>query len=137
MRVEAVKSLVDIRTQHSLEPLLKATNDNDPEVQIRAAEGLVNFYYPGYIKTGWTASMRRVGSRLVNRFGGETNDQIVDAFVRVRPEVIQALGRLARGGSSMDSRAASAATSIHSSGRTHCRYSRSGFCYRDIRCSAC
>jgi HEAT repeat protein len=108
VRVEAVKSLVDVGTQHSLEPLLKATGDNDPEVQIRAAEGLVNFYYPGYIKTGWTSSLRRTGARLVNRFGGDTNDQIIDVYVKVRPEVIQALGRLARGGTSMDSRAAAA-----------------------------
>ncbi len=107
VRVEAVKSLVDIGTQHSIEPLLRATNDNDPEVQIRAAEGLVNFYYPGYIKTGWTGSARRVGSRIMSHFT-DTNDQIIDPYIQVRPEVIQALGRLARSGSSMDSRAAAA-----------------------------
>ena len=107
VRIEAVKSLVDIGTQHSLEPLLRATNDNDSEVQIRAAEGLVNFYYPGYVKTGWTGSARRAGTRIMSRFS-DTNDQIVDAYVVVRPEVIQALGRLARSGSGMDSRAAAA-----------------------------
>lgn len=107
VRVEAVKSLVDIGTQHSIDPLLKATRDNDPEVQIRAAEGLVNFYYPGYIKTGWTASVRRVGTRIMSRFS-DTNDQVIDPYIQVRPEVIQALGRLARSGSSLDSRAAAA-----------------------------
>lgn len=107
VRVEAVKALVDIGTQYSLDPLIKATADNDPEVQIRAAEGLVNFYYPGYIKTGWTASVRRAGSRIMSRFS-DTNDQIIDAYIQVRPEVIQALGKLARSGTNMSSRAAAA-----------------------------
>src|SRR5271169_2555885 len=49
VRVEAVKALTDLGSQYSLEPLLKATTDNDAEVQIRATDGLVNFYYPGYV----------------------------------------------------------------------------------------
>jgi HEAT repeat protein len=104
VRLEAVKAIVDIGTQRSLDPLIKASNDNDAEIQIRATDGLVNFYVPGYVKTGLTASMRRVGSSLKSKFT-DTNDQVIDTYVRVRPEVIQALGRLARGGVSMDVRA--------------------------------
>ena len=104
VRIEAVKALVDIGTQYSLEPLIKATQDSDPEMQIRATDGLVNFYLPGYVKTGLSGTIHRAGNVIKGKFT-ETNDQIIDAYVEVRPDVIQALGRLARGGSSMDSRA--------------------------------
>jgi HEAT repeat protein len=112
VRVEAVKAIVDIGTQNSLNPLIKATSDNDAEVQIRATDGLVNFYVPGYVKTGLTASLRRMGTSIKSRFT-ETNDQVIEPYIQVRPEVIQALGRLARGGASMESRAnAARATGI-------------------------
>ena len=104
VRLEAVKAIVDIGTQGSLNPLIKATNDNDIDVQIRATDGLVNFYVPGYVKTGLTAPLRRMGTSIKARFT-ETNDQVIDPYIQVRPEVIQALGRLARSGASMESRA--------------------------------
>jgi HEAT repeat protein len=104
VRLEAVKAIVEIGTQRSIDPLLKASNENDAEIQIRATDGLVNFYLPGYLKTGLTASMRRVGTSIKSKFT-DTNDQVIDTFVQVRPEVIQTLGRLARGGVNMDVRA--------------------------------
>src|SRR5437016_10967594 len=57
IRVEAVKSIVDIGTQRSLDPLIEATSDSDAEVQIRATDGLVNFYLPGYVRTGFSARL--------------------------------------------------------------------------------
>ncbi len=104
VRIEAVKSIVEIDTQRSLDPLLKATRDNDPEIQIRATDGLVNFYVPGYVRTGLTATLRRAGNTITGRFS-DKNDLVVDPYLEVRPDVIEALGRLARGGSSMESRA--------------------------------
>jgi HEAT repeat protein len=104
VRIEAVKQIIEIGTQRSLDPLVLATQDNDPEVQIRAVDGLVNFYLPGYVKTGVSASLRRVGTTIKGKFT-DTNDQTIDPFVTVRPEVIIALGKLARGGGSMDVRA--------------------------------
>src|ERR1700745_3371483 len=47
LRIEAVKAITDIGTPGSLAPLIQASADNDAEVQIRAADGLVNFYLPG------------------------------------------------------------------------------------------
>ena len=47
VRLEAVKAIVDIGTERSLDPLIKATHDNDPEIQIRATDGLVNFLCAG------------------------------------------------------------------------------------------
>src|SRR5229473_6492788 len=104
IRIEAVKSIVDIGTQRSLDPLIEATSDSDAEIQIRATDGLVNFYLPGYVRTGFSAKLQRVGTGIKGKFT-DTNDQVIDAYVQVRPEVIAALGKLARGGVSMESRA--------------------------------
>lgn len=104
VRVEVVKQLTEIGTQRSLDPLIQATTDNDPEVQIRAIDGLVNFYLPGYVQTGFAASLKRVGTSVKGKFT-DTNDQVIDPYVMVRPEVIAAIGALARGGGSMDVRA--------------------------------
>jgi HEAT repeat protein len=104
VRQEAVKAIVSIGTQRSLDPLVKACADNDSEIQIRATDGLVNFYLPGYVKTGPTAPLRRAGSSIKGKFV-DTNDQIVDPYIQVRPEVVAALGKIASGGSSMDARA--------------------------------
>ncbi len=107
VRVEVVKQITEIGTARSLDPLIAATHDNDPEVQMRAADGLVNFYLPGYVKSGITGSLRRVGTGIKGKFT-DTNDQIIDAYVTVRPEVIAALGDLALHGGSMDVRAEAA-----------------------------
>jgi HEAT repeat protein len=104
VRVEAVKQITDIGTQRSLDPLIEATRDADAEVQIRAIDGLVNFYLPGYVQTGFGASLKRAGTSIKGHFT-DTNDQIVPAFVVVRPEVIAALGAVVRGDGAMDARA--------------------------------
>jgi HEAT repeat protein len=104
VRVEAVRQITEIGTAASLDALVLATRDNDPEVQIRATDGLVNFYLPGYVRTGIGASLRRVGSSIKGRFT-DTNDQVIDPYVAVRPEAIDGLGKLASGGGNMDARA--------------------------------
>jgi HEAT repeat protein len=104
VRIEAVRQITDIGTQRSLDPLILATQDNDPEVQIRATDGLVNFYLPGYVKTGFSASLSRVGNSIKGRFS-DTNDQVIDPYITVRPDVIEALGKLARSGGDLEARA--------------------------------
>jgi HEAT repeat protein len=104
VRAEAVKSIVEVDTAASLEPLIRATRDNDPEIQIRATDGLVNFYLPDYVRSGLTASIEKFGNVFKARFT-DTNDQVIGPYITVRPEVVDALGKLARGASSMESRA--------------------------------
>ena len=104
VRIETVKAIDEIGGPRSLDPLVQALGDVDPEVQIRATDGIVNFYLPGYLKTGLTASIKRVGTSIKGHFT-DTNDQVIDPFVQVRPDIIQALGKVARGGASMDARA--------------------------------
>ncbi|MGE5644470.1 MAG: HEAT repeat domain-containing protein [Acidobacteriota bacterium] len=104
VRIEVVKAIVEVDTAASLDPLIQATRDNDPEVQIRATDGLVNFYLPGYVQSGLSAKLRRAGKVIKAKFT-DTNDQVIGNYVQVRPEVVAALGKLARGGISMESRA--------------------------------
>jgi len=105
IRVEAVKAVVKIDTESSLEPLIKALRDNDAEVQIRATDGITNFYVPGYVaKGGLTGSLTR-GVRQVKSFFSSRNYQVIDPDIRVRPDVSQALSDEIRGGASLDARA--------------------------------
>jgi HEAT repeat protein len=104
IRIEAVKAIVKIGTETSLDPLIKATHDNDAEVQIRATDGIVNFYVPGYVAKGLTGPFTR-GVRQVKSFFSSRDNQIVDRDVVVRTGVAEALGDVIRGGASMDSRA--------------------------------
>ena len=103
-RVEAVRQLIAIGGKDTVDPLLRATKDADAEMQMRATDGLVNYYLPGYVKQGIGSTVVRAGTAIRAKFG-EVNEQTIDAWVMVRPEVVVALGQLARGGSSMDSRA--------------------------------
>ncbi len=104
VRLEAVKQIDGIGTQYSLDPLVQATRDNDAEIQIRATDGLVNFYLPGYLKTGFGSSLRSVGTGIKGHFT-DTNDQAIDAYITPRADVIAALGALVRNGAAMESRA--------------------------------
>ena len=104
VRVEAVKQITAIGGLASLDALIAATRDNDPEVQIHATDGLVNFYLPGYVQNGFAASVKRVGGNIKGHFT-DTNDQVIDPFLTARPDVVKAVGELVRGGASMDVRA--------------------------------
>jgi HEAT repeat protein len=103
VRIEAVKAIVEIDGPASVAPLVQATRDNDVEVQIRATDGLVNYYLPGYVKSGMSASLVRAGSKLKAHFT-DTDDQAIPAYVPVKPEVIEALGKLVRGGAPLECR---------------------------------
>jgi HEAT repeat protein len=107
IRAEAVRQITEIGTLASLDLLVAATHDNDAEVQVRAADGLVNFYLPGYVRTGLAASLTRAGGSIKAKFT-DTNDQVIDSFIKVRPDVVAAIGALVRGGNGMDVRATAA-----------------------------
>lgn len=104
VRQDAVKAIAEIGTQDSIPLLIQATRDNDAEVQVLAVDGLVNIYLPGYFQTGvsaiWSNFTRSVKARFT-----EVSDQVVDPYIQVRPEVIEAIAKLIKGGMSMESRA--------------------------------
>src|SRR5215469_7090747 len=89
-RVETVKQLTALGGKDSIEPLIRATKDADPEVQIRATDGLVNFYLPGYVKQGLGSTLVRAGASVKAKFS-DSNDQIIEPYVTVRPDVVDAL----------------------------------------------
>src|SRR5580704_4936510 len=80
VRAEAVKQLTEIGTAASLDPLMLATQDDDQQIQILATDGLVNFYSPGYVKTGIAGSLRKVGTSIKGKFT-DTNDLVIDGYV--------------------------------------------------------
>ena len=108
VRVETVKAMVEIGSRASLDPLVKATADSDAEIQIRAVEGLVNFYYPGYVKSGWSAALRRVGSSVQAKVTDSSDDRVIPAYVEARPEVVRAIGAIVRGAPNVTARLAAA-----------------------------
>lgn len=105
VRREAVRALVAAGTQRSLDALVGACKDNDAEVQIFAVDGLVNFYLPGYVATGMSASLKRAGGVVTSRWSDGENTDVVEPDTPVRPEIVQALSGIATGGSAMESRA--------------------------------
>jgi HEAT repeat protein len=104
IRREAVKAIVKIGTEASLSPLVTAMKDNDPEVQIRATDGVTNYYVPGYVaKGGLTGSLTK-GVRQVKAFFSSRNDQVIDPDVAIRPDVARAIADEVQGGASEDAR---------------------------------
>src|SRR5579875_2020906 len=120
VRLEAVKAIVKLDTPASLTPLIQATHDNDPEIQIRATDGLVNDYLPGYVaKSGLSGTLTR-GVRQAKAFFNSRNDQVMDPGTEVRPDVAEALGGLITGGASVQVRANSTRAAGFS--RARCRF---------------
>ncbi len=104
VRIEAVKALMQIGGPKTLDPLIVAARDPDPEMQIRATDGLVNVYLPGYAKNGMSGTLQRVGTSIKGKFT-DTNDKIIDPYIQVRPDVIEAVGHMAKSGASVEARA--------------------------------
>ncbi len=94
VRIETVKAIVEIGSQYSLAPLLQSLEDGDAEVQIRATDGLVNFYRPGYVKSGLSDSIKRTGNAIKAKFGVDEDDERIDYWIEVRPEVIAGIAKL-------------------------------------------
>jgi HEAT repeat protein len=96
IRVEAVKAIAEIGSQYSLTPLTQALADADPEVRIRATDGLVNFYVPGYAKTALSSSIRRTGDAVSGKFREAQEPRVLDPWIEARPEIIAAIARVLR-----------------------------------------
>ena len=104
VRHEAVKAITELATGASLPPLIKATIDNEPEIQMQATDGLVNFYLPGYVKTGISGMFSKAGTSVKSRFA-DVNDQVIDGYVEVRPDVVTAIAKVTTNGGSLEARA--------------------------------
>jgi HEAT repeat protein len=105
IRIEAVKAIVKLDTERSLDPLARAAHDKDSEVQIRATDGLINYYVPGYVAKGGLTGYLTRGMRQVKAFFSARNDQVVDSDVVIRADVAQALADEIASTSATDARA--------------------------------
>jgi HEAT repeat protein len=105
IRLEAVKAIVRIDTERSIDPLVQATRDRDPEIEILAADGLVNAYMPGYLAKAGVAGALTRSMREVKGYFSSRNDQVVAADAVIRPDVGQALSEQVAKGATIEARA--------------------------------
>jgi HEAT repeat protein len=103
VRVEVVKRLAEIGGPRVEAALLRILRDPDPEIQIRATDGLVNIYLPGYLKTAPSHNLYRNKDGIRVTF--DPNEQVIDSYVAVTPEVITSLDTLMKTAANFDSRA--------------------------------
>jgi HEAT repeat protein len=102
VRLEAIKAVVRIDTRASLDALVAGTRDRDPEIRIRATDGIVNTYLPGYVANNSLSGNFTRGFRHIKDFFSSRNDQVVDADVVIRPDAAQALADEINDGFSFD-----------------------------------
>ncbi len=88
----------------SIEQLIESAKSNLPETQIQATDGLVDHYLPGYIKTGLSAMLSKATTSVKGKFT-DVNTQTIAPWEKVRPDVIETIGRIATGGASFLARA--------------------------------
>ena len=104
VRLEAVKAVVRIDTMASLDALVEAARDRDPEIRIRATDGIVNTYLPGYVKSNSLSGNFTNGFRHIKDFFSSRNNQVVDADVVIRADAAKALADQINDGFSFDAR---------------------------------
>ena len=105
VRREATRLIVEAGTPASLDAVLEASQDADPEVQERSLAGLVNIYLPGYANRG--NLIGRTGRGIKGAFT-DNNDRVIERYIVVRPEVQDAVTRLVSAGATLDVKASAA-----------------------------
>ena len=104
VRGAVVAGLIKMRTVDAQQLLVAATADISPRVQALAVDGLVDFYVPNYVKTGWLASISTFGSSLKGRFS-KPSPLTVSEYIEVNPQTVRAIGSVVRHGRSEQARA--------------------------------
>lgn len=104
VRHAAVVSLIKFRSPRAIEPLITATRDEAPEIQALAVDGLVDFYYPEYVKFGRLGSLKTFAGRLKGRFS-DPSPVVIEPYVTVNPDAIRAIADTVVNGGNADVRA--------------------------------
>ncbi len=102
VRLEAVKAVVRIDTKASLDALVAAARDRDPEIRIRATDGIVNTYLPGYVTSNSLSGNFTNGFRHIKDFFSSRNNQVIDADVVIRADAAKAIADQINDGFSFD-----------------------------------
>lgn len=103
VRSEAVKSLGMIKEMSTIPNLIAALGDSDIDVQRMAVKSLVSLY----IEEGVDFIInRRTGWNRFNPFLDTDDNEIIEPYMTVDPQIITALGESARGARDVDVRIA-------------------------------
>jgi HEAT repeat protein len=105
IRLEAVRAIVKIGSERSLDPLVEATHDNDPDVEILATNGIVNFYLPGYVSSGLLSHPLSRGVKQFKALFAVRNRQEIAPEITVRPNIREAIAVQVEHAPSVDARA--------------------------------
>jgi len=90
-RRKTVEGIVESGGPQSLEPLTQYLSDADPAIQQTAIRGLVNFYLPGYYKTGWMGRLQKATGRILRE-----DEPVVPVYIEAKPEITAAIARTVR-----------------------------------------
>jgi HEAT repeat protein len=109
VREQAVRSMCEIGSPQSLEPLIEATKQPDGAVQVKAMECLVNFYVPGYYQSGMKGALKKTTRSVKGKFT-DTNDVVIPANIEARADVRAAVRQVLLSGADENARAKAAQT---------------------------
>lgn len=91
VRLEAVRALVKINDTRALQAYIRLTRDPLRAIQKKAIEGIINIYVVE--EGGFVRSLRKVVD-FVNPFSDDYNPLVVEPYIPVSQEAIQALAAL-------------------------------------------
>jgi HEAT repeat protein len=103
VRFAAAEALLSAGGAQSADALRTSCQDGSGEIQRLAVAGIVNFYIPGYVKSGVRGKISELGNRLKR-----SEEPVVESYVRVRAEDIEALRKVLREGASPEAKLAAA-----------------------------
>lgn len=103
VRMAVVKSLIRLGTEASLEPLCQAVRDGIPEIRYLAMDGLINFYLPGYVDTGFGGFFRSVTGKVEGLFS-DVDAVVADPDIQLGEVVLRTLRQSLTGAPDMRTR---------------------------------
>jgi HEAT repeat protein len=104
VRTTVVRSLIRLGSPASLAPLSLAVRDGIPEIRYLAIDGIVNFYLPGYVDTGFGGFFRSVSRRVEGMFS-DVDTVVADPDINLDPEVLRVFRQSVTGAPDMQTRA--------------------------------
>lgn len=104
VRLALATALIKLRTADAQALLMRLTEDLSPRVQSLAVDGLVDYYHPNYVRSGWSASVSSLASDLKGRFS-KPNPVTVAEYANVNPSAVEAVAGVLRQGRSDEARA--------------------------------
>jgi HEAT repeat protein len=103
VRMTVVRTLIRLGSPASLPPLALAIRDGLPEIRYLAIDGIINFYLPGYVETGFGGFFRSVSNRVEGLFT-DVDTVVADPDIRVDETVVRTLRQTVTGAPDMNTR---------------------------------